>query len=267
MSTDYGTRYPDLFEKLTDDFHKDQVRYRQLPGGKDYYYVTARTVMNRLDAVVGPENWRDSYVPLQNGILCTLAIRLPDGEWVDKSDAGGHAGMNDEGDDEKSAFTDAFKRAAVKWGIGRIFYGDGLPKYNAAPPAAKAPPKPQASHPPTPVPTPDFADGKVRPGEPSFGGQTRPVAPPIAGKVGEAVNGLKAHALQSATALADGPRTSAEFYAYLKAVDPSGQRGIRSHLSRWGKGLGFPGLIKEWSDAQASRGFDEAVAYMEGMGD
>ena len=58
-------------------------------------------------------------------MLCKLSIRMPDGQVVTKQDAGGEAGMSDEGDNEKSGFSDAFKRAAVKWGVSRYLYGDG----------------------------------------------------------------------------------------------------------------------------------------------
>lgn len=85
--------------------------------------------MNRLDKIVGPENWWDDYTTTENCVVCRLTIRLTDGTTITKVDAGGHAGMSDEGDDEKSAFSDAFKRAAVKFGIGRHLYGDGIPAF------------------------------------------------------------------------------------------------------------------------------------------
>jgi len=69
--------------------------------------------MNRLDNVLGPENWWDEYIPSENSVLCRLSIRLPDGSTLTKADAGGYAGMADQGDDDKSGFSDAFKRAAV----------------------------------------------------------------------------------------------------------------------------------------------------------
>jgi hypothetical protein len=44
--------------------------------------------------------------------------------------------MSDEGDDDKSGFSDSFKRAAVKFGIGRYLYKDGVPRW--AEPGEKA---------------------------------------------------------------------------------------------------------------------------------
>jgi hypothetical protein len=81
-------------------------------------YIDARDVMARLDMVCGPENWQDSYAETPSGrVLCTLTIRIGD-EWVSKSDGAGSTDI--EGD--KGGLSDAFKRAAVKWGVGRYLY-------------------------------------------------------------------------------------------------------------------------------------------------
>lgn len=85
--------------------------------------------MNRLDHVLGPENWWDEYTPSENSVLCRLTIRLPDGSTLTKADAGGYAGMADSGDDDKSGYSDAFKRAAVKFGVARYLYRDGVPAF------------------------------------------------------------------------------------------------------------------------------------------
>ena len=85
--------------------------------------------MNRLDDILGPANWWDDYIPQENSVICRLTIRLPDGTTLTKCDAGGYAGMSDSGDDDKSGFSDAFKRAAVKFGIGRYLYRDGVPRF------------------------------------------------------------------------------------------------------------------------------------------
>ena len=83
-------------------------------------YVDSRTVMDRLDAVVGVANWQDSYQfsPDNKTVLCKLAIKI-DGEWITKSDCGAASEQEDEGDRRKAAVSDALKRAAVHWGIGR----------------------------------------------------------------------------------------------------------------------------------------------------
>ena len=83
-------------------------------------YITSRAVMDRLDAVVGPENWRDEYhpSPLGNGFECRLSIRMGDGSWVTKIDGAEPTQI----ESIKGAYSDSLKRAAVKWGIGRYLY-------------------------------------------------------------------------------------------------------------------------------------------------
>jgi hypothetical protein len=80
-------------------------------------YIDARDVMNRLDEVVGAENWSDSYIDSGKRTYCTLSIRINE-EWISKSDAAGDSDV----EAEKGAVSDALKRAAVKWGIGRYLY-------------------------------------------------------------------------------------------------------------------------------------------------
>lgn len=81
-------------------------------------YLEARDVAQRLDDVCGPESWSDSYHALQSGpdwvVECRLNIN-----GVTKCDVG-------VGDDAKAAYSDALKRAAVKFGLGRFLYN--LPK-------------------------------------------------------------------------------------------------------------------------------------------
>lgn len=128
------TGYPAIWRDLTREFDSRQVKTLK-KGNCNMRYTTARTVMNRLDEVIGPENWWDRYIPQPTCVICELTIKLPDGSTITKADAGGHAGMSDEGDDEKSGYSDAFKRAAFKFGIGRYLYGDGMPCYEV--PAAQ----------------------------------------------------------------------------------------------------------------------------------
>jgi hypothetical protein len=150
-------QYDDLFAALAAPFGQDEVRVRPVKG-KDIQYVTARTVMNRLDDVIGPDDWWDDYSPNAHGAICRLTIRLPGGEELTKVDAGGNPEMQDEGDSDKGGFSDAFKRAAVKFGIGRYLYRDGVPAFagqmhcgqakEAARPSMRQAPREQAEHQP-----------------------------------------------------------------------------------------------------------------------
>lgn len=144
-----GTKYGEIFAALAAPFEPGEVKQRT-QAGRTFHYVTARSVMNRLDAVLGPENWWDDYHPGQHSVLCRLTICLPGGEVLTKCDAGGYAGMQDQGDDDKSGFSDAFKRAAVKFGVSRYLYLDGVPDFVRGtidnvphPPARQAEQRPQ----------------------------------------------------------------------------------------------------------------------------
>lgn len=137
-----GTKYPELFQALLEPFDASEVRTKPGPKGHPIQYVTARVVMNRLDEVLGPENWSDSYTCVtDHSALCSLTIRLPDGTELTKCDAGGAAGMQDPGDDDKSIISDAFKRAAVKFGVGRYLYREGVTGEHAQAPAREQQPK------------------------------------------------------------------------------------------------------------------------------
>lgn len=81
-------------------------------------YIDARDVMVRLDEVFGIDGWSDSYQETTSGrLICTLSVFL-NGQWIDKSDGAGDTQV----EGEKGAISDAFKRAAVKFGIGRYLY-------------------------------------------------------------------------------------------------------------------------------------------------
>lgn len=85
-------------------------------------FIDARLVAERLDEVVTPAGWQDRYRCLRDGsVICRLKVLLGGG-WVIKEDVGSQSEQPDEGDKRKAAFSDALKRAAVKYGIGRYLY-------------------------------------------------------------------------------------------------------------------------------------------------
>ena len=120
---------PEKLAELSAPFLTNEVRWRAQTiverNGKysalALAYIDARNVEDRLDDVCGPENWQDRYEETPKGrIIGTLSICI-DGYWVNKSDGAGETDV--EGD--KGAISDALKRTAVKWGIGRHLYGLG----------------------------------------------------------------------------------------------------------------------------------------------
>lgn len=80
-------------------------------------YIDARQVMDVLDEVMGPENWQDHYQEVAGNVYCDLSLRV-NNTWITKSDCGSQSNF----EAEKGQASDAFKRAAVKWGIGRFLY-------------------------------------------------------------------------------------------------------------------------------------------------
>lgn len=85
-------------------------------------YVDVRLIEDRLDEVLGPEKWQDDYDILPDGsVTCKLRVCLG-GQWVTKMDVGSPSEQPDGGDRLKAAFSDALKRTAVKFGIGRYLY-------------------------------------------------------------------------------------------------------------------------------------------------
>ena len=86
-------------------------------------YIDARDVMERLDRACGFENWQCRYTLASDGLLiCEIGIRIG-GEWVWRANGAGDTQV----EDEKGKCSDAFKRAAVLWGVGRYLYGLSSP--------------------------------------------------------------------------------------------------------------------------------------------
>lgn len=76
-------------------------------------YINARDVMKRLDEVMGLD-WQCRY-PYEG--CCEIGLRL-NGEWLWRSNGAGETDI----EGEKGRYSDAFKRAAVLWGVGRYLY-------------------------------------------------------------------------------------------------------------------------------------------------
>lgn len=80
-------------------------------------YIDARDVMDVLDAVCGPANWQSDFKTVTDKVYAGIGV-LCEGEWVWKWDTGAESNM----EAEKGLASDSFKRAAVKWGVGRFLY-------------------------------------------------------------------------------------------------------------------------------------------------
>jgi hypothetical protein len=252
------TKHPELFLMLTAPFDPSEVKIRS-QNSRQLHYVTARTVMNRLDSVLGPENWWDRYVPGEHSVLCELTIRLSDGSSLTKADAGGYAGMADQGDDDKSGYSDAFKRAAVKFGVGRYLYRDGVPTYAQG--AELTPAEAAAIR-------PAGADPQAGP---SPGGRRDPGAPPQ-GR-GEAYeedlppDGQDARGHQGAGRNGNGngnghggpPRSGKALFAFCKEMEQKHQVGLLKYLNGYMRLQEFPTRMVDLDAEQVGLVYREAM--------
>lgn len=119
-----------MFEELAKPFPPELVSWRvgstkaDKTAGLALAYIDARDVMERLDAVCGPQNWQCKYSHANGKTVCDIGIKCNAddptkvAEWVWKADGAGDSDV----EAEKGALSDAFKRAAVRWGVGRYLY-------------------------------------------------------------------------------------------------------------------------------------------------
>ena len=88
------------------------------PWAKVLAYVTNRAIQGRLDEVFGADGWQNMIREWRDkSTVCGISVRFGN-EWITKWDGA------DETDIEatKGGISDAMKRAAVHWGVGRYLY-------------------------------------------------------------------------------------------------------------------------------------------------
>jgi len=94
------------------------ARTKDKSKGIALFYLDSREVQKRLDEVCGIDGWRSEMQETTEGVLCTISIRMPNGEWVSRTDGGEKSQVAP----FKGACSDALKRAAAQFGIGRYLY-------------------------------------------------------------------------------------------------------------------------------------------------
>ncbi len=118
-------------EALREPFTASEIEWRVGQAGQNakgiwckvLAYITNRAIMERLDEVCGPENWRNEFRYEQGGaILCGISIYVRktdlESEWITKWDGAEATDI----EAVKGGLSNAMKRAAVQWGIGRYLY-------------------------------------------------------------------------------------------------------------------------------------------------
>lgn len=205
-------------------------------------YIDARLIQDRLDEVLGVENWEDGYKILADGsVMCRLKCKLGD-RWITKTDVGSPSEQPDGGDRLKAAFSDALKRAAVKFGIGRYLYrlaaqwvdydpvkkqivqvpqmpAFGLPKAKTPAPVVPAPAKPQVA--------------KAEPVEATAVVAAPKVEPPKT--TGLPTNGQELH------------RRLQEYDAKLAAQKVCPRGALLAHVTQAGVKAGFTANMTDWT--------------------
>ena len=85
-------------------------------------YIDARQVMDLLDSVCDGE-WASDFKEVKGNLYAGIGIKIK-GDWVWKWDCG----TESQTEKEKGEASDSFKRAAVKWGVGRFLYSKPIVK-------------------------------------------------------------------------------------------------------------------------------------------
>lgn len=81
-------------------------------------YITNRAIMERLDSVFGIGGWQNEYIPLPDGgIICGIKCKIEE-NWIIKYDGADKSAI----EPTKGGLSNAMKRAAVQWGMGRYLY-------------------------------------------------------------------------------------------------------------------------------------------------
>ena len=113
-----------IMQKLKEPFRDDQLEFRVGATNKDKTmglalpYIMARAIQERLDEVIGFNNWKANYREVRDGFLCSLALKI-NNEWIDKEDGA----QLTEFESVKGGISSAFKRVASSgFGIGRYLY-------------------------------------------------------------------------------------------------------------------------------------------------
>jgi len=117
----------EMIQALTKPFPASAVEWRLQHILKDKEiglavpYIDSRAIQSRLDDIFGPLGWQNTFTAWQGTAqLCGISVLDQDrGEWITKHDGA----PNTDIEPVKGGLSDALKRTAVQWGIGRYLYG------------------------------------------------------------------------------------------------------------------------------------------------
>ena len=116
----------DKIKQLQEPFPESDIEWRVGSTSRDktkglaLAYVTNRAIQQRLDDVFGIDGWQNSFKPWRDrSQICTISVWDDEKkEWISKEDGA----ENTDFEPTKGGLSDAMKRCAVQWGIGRYLY-------------------------------------------------------------------------------------------------------------------------------------------------
>jgi len=123
MSKDIQTQLSNPFENGDIEWRLQRTN-KEKTSGLAVPYVTNRAIQARLDKVLGIHGWRNEFIPWhsdgkKDSQLCGISIHFAErNEWITKFDGAEDSAI----EPIKGGLSDAMKRAAVQWGIGRYLY-------------------------------------------------------------------------------------------------------------------------------------------------
>jgi hypothetical protein len=253
----------DINKALAAPFDPKEVKFRAgaIAGARALAlaYVDARVIQDRLDAVVGPTGWQDDYDPLPDGsVVCRLRLKIGD-EWLCKVDVGGPSEQPDGGDRLKAAFSDALKRAAVKFGVGRYLYRLTSQWVDYDPQKRQIIKAPQL---------PDWAlPGKqTKPGGATPAPAAKPASPPPDGRASADARPSSPPPNRPRTPPGNGTELLARLDAYeadLVKHKLCAAGELLGHLLANVKGEAWPEDPKDWDSEQIKAAVAGAVAFKE----
>lgn len=112
-----------MLKQLKEPFDPKFVKWRVGATNEDkskgiaLAYIDSREVKKRLDEVCFLGGWRDRLIGIDGGFISEVDIKIED-EWITRSNAAGNTKV----EPIKGGASDAFKRAAAKWGVGHYLY-------------------------------------------------------------------------------------------------------------------------------------------------
>lgn len=112
----------EIMYALKRPFEEKQISWRvgstnaEKTSGIALAYIDARDVMHRLDSVFGLD-WQCRYTHAETKTICEIGVKI-DNEWIWRAGGAGDSDI----EAEKGAISDAFKRAAVLFGVGQYLY-------------------------------------------------------------------------------------------------------------------------------------------------